>query len=71
MVLGVGQQAERGVDLVGGGFQLESPRERGTAPFALPKLDFDGCLFGPAIGTAAPIRLLAAILALGSHGLRI
>ena len=71
MVLGVGQQAERGVDLVGGGFQLESPRERGAAPFALPKLDFDGCLFGPAIGTAAPIRFLSAILALGSHGLRI
>jgi len=71
LVLGVGQQAERGVDLVGGGFQLEPPRERGAAPFALPKLDFDGCLFGPAIGTAAPIRFLSAILALSSHGLRI
>lgn len=71
MVLGVGQQAERRVDLVGGGFQLEPPRERGAAPFALPMLDFDGYLFGPAIGTAAPIRFLSAILALGGHGLRI
>ena len=71
MVLGVGQQAERGVDLVGGGFQVEPPRERGAAPFAFPKLDFDGCLFGPAIGGAAPIRFLSAILAFSSHGLRI
>ena len=71
MVLGVGQQAERRVDLVGGGFQLEPPRDRGAAPFALPLLDFDGHVFGPALGTAAPIRFLSAILALGSHGLRI
>jgi len=71
LVLGVGQQAERGVDLVGGGFQVEPPRERGAAPFAFPKLDFDGCLFGPAIGGAAPIRFLSAILAFSSHGLRI
>src|SRR2546429_5885740 len=35
-------------------------RSLGAAPFALPKLDFDGCLFGPAIGTAAPIRFLSA-----------
>ena len=71
MVLGVGQQAERGVDLVGGGFQLEPPRERGAAPFALPTLDLDGRLFGPAIVATAPIRVLSAVLALGSHGLRI
>ena len=71
MVLGVGQQAERGVDLVGGGFQLESPRERGAAPFARPTLGLDGHVFGPAIVAAAPIRFLSAILALGSHGLRI
>ena len=71
MVLGVGQQAERCVDLVGGGFQLEPPGERGAAPFALPTLALDGHLFGPAIGTAAPIRVLAAIFGFGSHGLRI
>jgi len=71
LVLGVGQQAERRVDLVGGGFQLESPRERGAAPFALPTLDLDGTLLVSAIGAAAPIRFLSAVLALGSHGLRI
>jgi len=71
LVLGVGQQAERRVDLVGGGFQLEPPRERGAAPFALPMLDLDGRLFGPAIGATAPIRFLSAVLAFGSHGLRI
>ena len=71
MVLGVGQQAERGVDLVGGGFQLEPPRQRGAAPFALPTLPLDGHLFGPAIVATAPLRFLSAILALSSHGLRI
>ena len=71
MVLGVGQQAERRVDLVGGGFQLEPTGERGATPFALPALDLDGTLLVPAIGAAAPIRFLSAILALGGHELRI
>src|SRR5205823_14090802 len=55
-------------DLVAGGLQLQAPREPGATLAALPALELNGCLFLPAIGTAAPVGLLSAILAFGGHG---
>ena len=71
LVHGEGQQAERRLDLVAGGFELLAPHEAGAALAALPALQLNGRLFVPAIGTAAPIGFLSTILAFGSHGLRI
>src|SRR5437016_11815253 len=71
LITGVGQQAERRVDLVGGGFQLHTTLEPGAALAALPPLELNRRWFLPAIGAAASLRFRSAIVALGGHGLRI
>src|SRR3989442_3462361 len=71
LIQGVGQQAERRVDLVAGGLQVKPPLEPGAALAVLPALHLNRRLLVPAIGTAAPLGFRSAILALGGHGLRI
>jgi len=71
LLQGIGQQIERRVDLVAGGFQLQATSQPGAPLAALAPLELNGRLLLAAIGTAAPLGLVSAILALRGHGLRI
>src|SRR5205807_2773772 len=64
----VGQQAERRMDLVGGGFQIQPPLEPDAALAPLAPLELNRRLLVPAIGAAASLRFRPAILALSGHG---
>src|SRR2546425_1506539 len=68
LIQGVGQQAERRMDLVGGGFQIQPPLEPGAALAPLAPLELNRCLLVPAIGAAASLGFRPAILALSGHG---